>query len=479
MKISKIAFASLCTLSLMITTSCNEDDNDEPPTPNNSKVQKQSSSSENNGNEQTTPSDYTLQNEEALKSASIATKAAIENDYDMWQSVYSDEFADFARKVTAFSNKMAIAIGAKQDENTAVSPISIFMALSMATECADGDTRQELLDAMGITYDELNANIRPLCYVCNQVLCSSESASNKDCNLIKCVNSLWLQDGLNVKDNGINALTTKYYADLFKMDFENSDVNELITSYISNETNGFLRPDLQITPEVVMILMNVVYLRESWKDFGEELEFTNNKYNFTSYDNTTKSIKLLQGCYYEKGKVVETEKFRKFYTTTNSGLTLTFFVPKDGYTLDDIYTTDVLNDNTPYVYTDEDSNPNVKYRFHTRCLFPEYKAEYDNNIADVISQLGVQKFFSSSQCDFSHLTDDNVCCGIIRHIAKLEVTSKGIEGAAVTAEMMFGSNIDEEVWEDVLEDFVVDRNFAYILSKDDVPIFTGAVKTVE
>ncbi|MBQ5574904.1 MAG: hypothetical protein IIT37_02525, partial [Bacteroidales bacterium] len=73
-------------------------------------------------------------------------------------------------------------------------------------------------------------------------------------------------------------------------------------------------------------------------------------------------------------------------------------------------------------------------------------------------------------------------CSKIRHITKLDVMRKGIEGAAVTVEYMdkmdAGPGHEEKVWEDVYYDFPVDRNFAYILSKDGVPIFTGVVKSI-
>ncbi|MBR2200941.1 MAG: hypothetical protein IJ894_09405 [Bacteroidales bacterium] len=285
-----------------------------------------------------------------------------------------------------------------------------------------------------------------------------------------------------MKDAGVNSLTSNYFADLFNMDFEGSDVNEIIKSYISNETNGLLSPNLELTAETFLVLMNVVYLRDIWSEFGSDLDLTDKPYDFVNYDRSTLSTQLLKS-YYHSGKAVETEKFRKFYNTTNSGISMTFFVPKDGYTLDDIYISDVLNDPTPYVTVDTTSNPEVNYRFHTRCFFPEFEASFDDDIKDEIHKMGVNKFFTRGGCDFSNLTDEDVFCSQIRHITKLEVSRKGIEGAAVTVELMEGAMApgpghEEKRWEDVYYDFPVDRTFAYILSKDGVPIFTGVVKSI-
>ena len=97
--------------------------------------------------------------------------------------------------------------------------------------------------------------------------------------------------------------------------------------------------------------------------------------------------------------------------------------------------------------------------------------------------MGVNKFFTRGDCDFTNLTDADVYCSKTRHITKLDVARKGIEGAAVTVEYMDnamdpGPGFVEKVWEDVYYDFPVDRNFAYVLSKDGVPIFTGVVKSI-
>ncbi len=454
-----ISAAAMSAMMLVALPSCDKDNNEEPV-------------------DDVEPGRYKEQNVKAIKKAQIASKTTLfadDNYYDVMQYVWADPFKTFASKVTKFSNDAAVAIGTNNDgTNTAVSPISVFMALAMTVECADGDTRQEILDAMGITYDELKANIKHLCYVCNRIR-PYERESNPY-NEIKCVNSLWVQDDVKVKDSGLQSLTDLFHTDMFRMDFKGSDVNSLITSYISNETRGFLKPNLELSPETLLVLMNVVYLRDVWNDMNEPLPLTENNYDFINYDKSKKSTQLLRG-YYNSGRAVETEKFRKFVTYTNEDIALTFFVPKDGYTLDDIYTSEVLNDPTPYVYQEKKEDAN--YRYYTRCFFPEYNASFDNYIEETVKKMGVKKFFSLD-CNFSNLTDNLVYCDQIRHVTRLEVTRDGIEGAAMTAEMMDGDpGPDGEVWVDVYEDFVVDRNFAFIVSKERIPIFTGVVKSIE
>jgi serpin B len=436
------------------------------------------------------------QNLSEIEKATLGKKVLVDElaDANTITWLKTAKFDAFAAKVAEFSNKAAVAIGIDGDDNIAVSPLSVFMALAMSADCANGDTRQELLDALGVTIDDLRTmNMRSLCYLMNRTLeepvyyndASStdpySTSPDKAKNFIKCVNSLWVRGDVQVKEDELKELNNAYFSDVMSMDFANTDVNELVTSYISSETNGLLKPTFDLDENTAILLMNVLYLRDIWSEFGSDLDLTDQPYDFVNYDRSTLSTQLLKG-YYHSGKAVETEKFRKFYNTTNSGLSMTFFVPKDGYTLDDIYTSDVLNDPTPYVTVDTTSNPEVNYRFHTRCFFPEFEASFDDDIKDVIHKMGVNKFFTRGGCDFSNLTDEGVFCSQIRHITKLEVARKGIEGAAVTivemAEKASGGPYEDE-WEDVLEDFIVDRNFAYVLSMDGVPVFTGVVKTIK
>ena len=443
MKISKITYAVLSAVVLSTAiVSCNDD--------------------EKNVDNPHNPDEYVEENSSEISNALIAKKSL--SDYVSWP----DNYFKFVDKVDKFSSKLATTIGCESDGNTAISPLSVFMALSMAAEGANNDTRQEILDALGLSYQELTENIKYLVNSTNRLF----GHDNRK-NQIKCVNSLWLKDGYDVNKDGVNSLTHNFYSDVFKMDFSNSDINSLVTSYIKNETFGFLNPNLQISDDAMILLINVVYLREVWSQLGD-LEFTSSTYNFLNYDKSKKKTKLLQGDYCA-GRAIDKDKYKKFYTSSNSGLNLTFYVPKDGYSVDDIYTSDVLNDETRYLYSDQQND------YYTRCFFPEFKAEFDDDIINILKKLGVKKLFNSD-CDFSNLTNQSVYCKKVKHIAKLDVCRSGVEGAAVT-EMEFpvgAAGPDEVERHDVYEDFIVDRNFVYVLSDSNgVPLFAGVVKKID
>ena len=449
MQKSKIILASLtAALMLFCAPACNNDNDIDPKQPTGG-----------------TDEPFKKQDADAIEKMKIAGKVAPE------YLIPTADYDDFVAKVNQFSTKTSLMIGCSDKGNTVVSPLSIFMALGMATECADNNTRDELLNALGLTYDKLIGNIKYLCYTCNQIL--SQDEKSKACNLVKCVNSLWLNPNADTKEKGLEQLTNHYFTDIFKLD-GNYDINKVITSYIKNETNGFLSPELQLSNDAAMVLMNVVYLKEIWEEFGGELSLTEKKYDFHNYDGSSLSTPLLQGFYYD-GKAETTDSYRKFYTCTNSGYTLTFIVPNTGHSIEDVFTADVLNQKDSYIYEDEE------FVYKTRCIFPEFTAGFDGDIKGIISQMGVNDFFNPGACDFSHLTDSEVYCSKIKHVAKLEANRKGIEGAAVTAIEMENAALPiENPKKEIFYDFVVDRNFVFTLkNRDGVTLFAGVVKNVE
>ena len=481
MKIPKFTFVAALAAMLIAVPSCDKDSNTDDP----SNVEPQDPPVVN-------PDPTDPQNLSEIEKATLGKKVLVDElaDANTITWLKTAKFDAFAAKVAEFSNKAAVAIGIDGDDNIAVSPLSVFMALAMSADCANGDTRQELLDALGVTIDDLRTmNMRSLCYLMNRTLeepvyyndASStdpySTSPDKAKNFIKCVNSLWVRGDVQVKEDELKELNNAYFSDVMSMDFANTDVNELVTSYISSETNGLLKPTFDLDENTAILLMNVLYLRDIWSG-GNEYPLSDKKYDFVNYDKSKKSIKMLEGVYLY-GRAIETETYRKFHTETNGGLDLTFFVPKDGHTLEEVYTEDVLNDKTTYYYTEVTMDPVHNYLFHTRCLFPEFVAKFDSKIQDAVKKMGVEKFFEPYVCDFSTLTDHGVYCKDIFHVTKLEVASKGIEGAAVTVVVASDNAVGEDKWEHVYEDFVVDRDFAYVLSREGVPIFTGVVKKIE
>lgn len=392
-------------------------------------------------------------------------------------NAFLNKVYEFGAKFTEFTLKEKDNVS-----NYAISPASVFMALAMTVESSSGETRQEILNALNMSYEELTANIQAYVNSMNTDFMFRNEHNKLDVRGgIKLSNSIWFQKDISIKEKLIKVLSKLYYSYSFQVDFkkENKKANKLIREFVKMQTNGLIDQDLKLNISTLVVLLNTLYFKDTWNDNGKDLDFTNKEYVFTMEDSMTKSVKLLKGNYFG-GKIINEEKYRSFYTKTNSGATLTFVVPNDGYSLSEVFTKETIMEcvNRAYVTVNEEKLE----KYYTNCYFPEFSASFNDSIKDILKKdFGINKAFDKKEADFSNTyvsSDEKLYASDVKHITKLNVDRKGMEGAAVTVVTMDGiPTSSAPIYTDVYDTFVIDRSFGYVLSYGG-PLFTGVVQTV-
>lgn len=364
-------------------------------------------------------------------------------------------------------------------ENFAVSPVSAYSALSLAAACADGQTREELLTALGVTYNQLSEGYSYLYSSLNvEFATSAPFGGQKITSMLKSANSLWLNKGAEVNTSCIDALSNEFYAYSYSADFagDNVNANRALSNFVKKQTNGLIDCDFQLSRLTRFVLMNTLYLKDIWNIYGDELLLTDQYYNFEG-SLGKQSTALLQG-YYTAGRAYSRESYSTYFARTCNGYEIKFILPNEGYTLDDVFTAETLaeiNALDDYGGVDEVN----KIRYYTRCLFPEFTASFDDDLKDILKdRFGVRSMFDEYTADFSALSMEKTVCDKIWHAVSLTVNRKGIEGAAVTAIPSAGEAGPDE-YAEVYEDFVVDKSFGFILTdRYGVTLFSGVVSRV-
>ena len=363
-------------------------------------------------------------------SLALAVKAMEVKHSDAKQEGY-EEFID---KLDAFAAKLTYEVYADSNKqsNICISPVSVYMALALATECANGETRDEILNAVGVTYDEVKNFTKVLYGFSNREYYYTNMMNNKKILAFEeLANSIWVDKNTTLKEDGINNLANNFNCDLFSVNFKTNEGEKAINAYIKEKTHGIIDSDLDLSPETLITLINTFYLKEVWNEDGDELKFTDKAYDFKNADGSVTNTKLLQG-YYFNGNIYEGDGYTSFYTTTEHGFDIKFIVPTDGHTLDEVFTSENIyniNNLGDYGYIDEEN----KLLHHTRVFFPEYKASFDGDLAEILkNDFGITKLFDFEQCDFSNISDEQLACDGVIHKCSIDVNDKGIEGAAVT-----------------------------------------------
>ena len=390
-----------------------------------------------------------------------------------------DGYQEFIDKLEKFAAELTYEIYSDSDKqsNICISPVSVYMALALSVECSNGETRDEILNAVGVTYDEVN-NFTKYLYAFSNNTYYSRSRGDKQVSAFEeLANSIWADDGVELNQNGVNNLANNYNCDLFRVDFGSKDANKAISSYIKDKTHGLIDGSIDFPPETLITLINTFYLKEVWNQFGEDLSFTSQYYDFLNVDGSIVNTKLLRG-YYNNGKVYEGDGYTSFYTTTEHGFNIKFILPNEGNSLEDVFTAENIyniNNISGYGHVDHEN----KQRHYTRVFFPEFEASFDGNIANILqNDFGINSMFSLAKCDFSNITNANVACNAVIHKCSLKVDKTGIEGAAVTAEVADASAGPGE-YKDVYHNYIIDRAFGFVIMDSyGAVLFSGVVNSI-
>lgn len=426
----------------------------------------------NNTIEENVEVDYTDETV-MLKSAALNldfTKYNVCKEYEI-----NPEVDIFLEKLEDFSHKISVEIYDGTDENYLVSPVSIYMALAMVIECTNGETREEVLNAVGVTYDEVINFTKYIYGLANR---KYYDKNNKLSAFEELANSIWIEESIDLKKACLDILSEYYHVDSLHVPFKNNPVyaNDLLKKYVHDKTYGLINLELEIPPSTLFLLVNTYYIKDNWLYNGSELNFTDRIYDFKNVDGSITSTKLLMG-EYTPGQIYESDKFYHFTQKSYKGYKMKIILPKDDYTVDDIYNYEILkevNNVTDYKPVDDKYSMN----HFTRVLFPEFEVSAKKIINSDLKKIGIHKIFDEMNADFSNITDINSYVGMIYHETKLKVDSRGFEGAAVTIVQQTTSS-GPMFYENVYHELVLDRPFAFILTNQkDVVLFSGIVKII-
>ena len=408
----------------------------------------------------------------------LRTPEGLSHKYD-YNDTKEEDYLAFKDKMNSFASMLGSCISYleyKEGENIACAPISIEMCLGLAVSAANGKTRNEILASIGVDYETFSKYYKLYFNeLCLEVINESKQIEAK----IELTNSIWIDNDVTLYEKGLDDLKDNYYCYAYEADFDgdNKATNQAMRQFIREKTNKLLDPEMNIDESTMFVLMNTLYLKDIWNDLGNDLNYADSKYKFTNVDGSVSKNKLLEG-YYFSGKTMNNDDYSAFYTKTSHGFKLHFIKANDGKDIKDVFSpemiTHVINSKN-YVYQDDE----LMEEYMTKCMFPEFKAGCDLDITSLLKDyFWIKTMFINGECDFSNLTDNKYGCSEVRHISKLEVNKKGIEGAAVTYIAKAGA-AGPGPYKTVYEEYVVDKEFGFVLTYHDIILFSGIVTNID
>lgn len=303
------------------------------------------------------------------------------------------------------------------NKNLFFSPLSTYLALLIAYEGANSETKAEFNKVLHIDQPDLLKEIKSF---------SSELISWKDTsNYLNISNAIWAQEKFNIEKSYIDKVQNNYLADVRSVDFRKKDrAASEINQWVSDNTNDLIKQIVSsgdISYDTRLIIANAIYFIGTWAEkFNKNLTRKDIFYSITKTEIQTDFMVKAENLGY-----FENDNFQ-FVSIPYKGNDKSFCIilPRKKYGISDIEKK--LNKALLDSIFNKLDYPKVN------LSLPKFKLETNYSLVDPLKQLGLEKAFTS-RADFSGITkEEALMIDKIKHMAYIEIDEEKTEAAAAT-----------------------------------------------
>ena len=365
------------------------------------------------------------------------------------------ELTDEEEQLVEKNNDFAFRLlrRARTNESLILSPLSITYALGMLNNGADGQTRQEISQVLG--FDDVEAQNR----FCQKMTNELKKAGNMDSSTKALIsNTIFVNkgQGWQLQKDFTQAVGNYYYVQPQERDFADGKTCGVINQWAKDHTEGVIREVISeqaFKPNAVSYLLNAIYFKGMWSN-PFETDMTKEE-RFANGSNVPMMHKR-ESMMYEENDLYQTVRMPYGNGTYN----LQVLLPREGRTLDKLAQS--LDGKNWKMNSGNYSDMDLK--------LPRFETSTDQNLVEVMKDLGMPSAFSPAAADFPHFcTSDgnpnsNICIDQMKQVAKIKLDEKGTEAAAVTIIETLPTGLP------VYTAFHANRPFLYIISEQSTGI---------
>jgi len=344
------------------------------------------------------------------------------------------------------------------DSNIFISPTSINLALLMAYNGAEGDTKAAIAQTLHLSsedLDNINQNSAAL----------METLENLDENVqLTIANSLWTRQGIELKPDFLDRVSQFYNARAESLDFDDPSAVETINNWVADRTNDKIDGIIdRISPDNILFLINAIYFKGNWTVPFPEARTSDRP--FTLADGSQKQHPLMSVT--DDFDYLETETFQAVFLPYGEGkLGFYIFLPQENTSLAEFYAD--LNAENWQNWTQQLT------RQRGTVALPKFKLEYGLSLNPILQNLGMAIAFDANAADFSGLQEPPPSLAIdeVKHKSFIEVNEAGTEAAASTSVGVTATSVPVEEFE-----MTVDRPFGAAIADTETGtiLFFGSI----
>ena len=345
-----------------------------------------------------------------------------------------------------------------QNENPVLSPVSAYIALTMAGNGASENTYDEFLTVLGENGDmtvmsDYMINVFP------------KKADNLKVQL---ANSAWIDDEFTVSKDWIGKITSLYDAQAFQNDLKTEQTMHAMNEWVNIHTNGLIKEMIEqpLDKETRLVLFNALYFKGLWCNaFWPE----------STYDET----------FYAKDGDIQVpmmhQSMEHYDYFSNDEVVGAVMPYRDGNYAFVAFMPQNVKDNVRNIYkemTPEKVGALLESGQSTlmNLTLPKFEVSFDQKLNDSLMNMGLVDAFDREKADFSEMgtTDSGypICIDIVRQKAVVKLDEEGTEAAVVTEIAMVDTCallVEEPI------EVRFNRPFGYMIMEMEtqIPLFVG------
>lgn len=339
-----------------------------------------------------------------------------------------------------------------EQQSFTVSPLSLKAALALTCLGAEGETQQQILNALGFaSVEELQAwYASVLAGVAD--FDSSVFGEDKADSAYRVVNAIFHNAACDGEFREAYKDLVSKVMGAYASSHDKNEITKAVNDWVNAQTNGMIPSIVDDVSESAAVLVNALYLKVKWSEPFNPSPMT---------DFTTASGETVQ-----KEFITRTEKYR-YYADDDCQLVV---LPLQG----GIQMVLVLGDGANLARKLADA----EYR-KTVVTLPKFEVESSFNEKELVKCLkamGCGKMFVDSVAEFDPMFTQGIFVDDIIQKAKVKVDEKGLEAAAATAVVMMRNTAMPNPEEPAV--FTADRPFQFaIIREDEAPelLFWGQI----
>lgn len=361
--------------------------------------------------------------------------------------------SDAQRDIIENNNAFALNLFSQMKgfDSKVVSPMSVSYLMGMLANGADGQTRQEIMKAIGcekVSLRDLNEFY--------QMLITRANYFDK-ATTINIADYIALNCHYLLKDGFASTMQNYYKAGVESLDFSKASTLKRINRWCSDHTDGMITKIIeQVDADAVSYIMNAIYFNGTWTD-----KFDTRQTKLENFQSYTRDIKKTQMMHRNgKYQYMDNADFAAVNLPYGNGsYSMTVILPNRGKSIDEVM-----------AGLDAKKVSELR-RSMDECVvdlkLPRFTISQETSLNDIISKLGAPTMFTSG-ADFSNFASGNLSISKMLQKAKIEVSEEGTKASAVTMAMVAMTALRPEPRK---VEFHANRPFIYMITEHS----TGAI----